>query len=155
MFGYSEEEALGRAFAAMVGPRYPGDYANREAAERQILSPQMRRGRSAESVGRHKDGSTFPMELDLSDVAWQPARSTSRCMRDISERQSYTETLQHQALHDDLTGLPNRVLFGDRVTHALRGRDPERASRWRSWSWTWTSSSRSTTRSATSTATRC
>ena len=60
------------------------------------------------------------MELDLSDVELETGTIHIGCLRDISERQSYTEALQHQALHDNLTGLPNRVLFGDRVTHAIR-----------------------------------
>jgi diguanylate cyclase (GGDEF)-like protein len=42
------------------------------------------------------------------------------CLRDIFERQTYTEALRYQALHDDLTNLPNRVLFGDRVNNAIR-----------------------------------
>lgn len=39
---------------------------------------------------------------------------------DITERVRLSRDLEHQALHDGLTGLPNRSLFIDRVGHALR-----------------------------------
>ncbi|HLX87339.1 MAG TPA: EAL domain-containing protein, partial [Acidimicrobiales bacterium] len=39
---------------------------------------------------------------------------------DISERRELRERLAHAAVHDPLTGLPNRVLFTDRLETALR-----------------------------------
>jgi diguanylate cyclase (GGDEF)-like protein len=39
--------------------------------------------------------------------------------RDISERKQFEEQLSHQAFHDQITGLANRALFQDRVSHAL------------------------------------
>ncbi|MFN2544624.1 MAG: EAL domain-containing protein [Actinomycetota bacterium] len=39
--------------------------------------------------------------------------------RDVTERTTLQEKLHHQELHDSLTGLANRSLFFDRVTHAL------------------------------------
>jgi diguanylate cyclase (GGDEF)-like protein/PAS domain S-box-containing protein len=39
--------------------------------------------------------------------------------RDVSERKLLEQQLIHQAFHDPLTGLANRALFRDRVSHAL------------------------------------
>ena len=39
--------------------------------------------------------------------------------RDVGERKALLDQLAHQAFHDPLTGLANRALFCDRVTHAL------------------------------------
>jgi diguanylate cyclase (GGDEF)-like protein/PAS domain S-box-containing protein len=48
---------------------------------------------------------------------------------DVSDRKAAELQLQHDALHDSLTGLPNRVLFQDRLTHLVhRGRRNGRTS---------------------------
>ena len=39
--------------------------------------------------------------------------------RDISERKEFEEQLKHQAFHDSVTNLANRLLFTDRVEHAV------------------------------------
>jgi diguanylate cyclase (GGDEF)-like protein len=38
---------------------------------------------------------------------------------DVSARREFAERLTHQALHDELTGLPNRTLLRERLDHAL------------------------------------
>ncbi len=52
------------------------------------------------------------------DAEGNPAYTVGQ-IEDITERRAIAERLEHAAIHDPLTGLPNRVLFMDRLEHAL------------------------------------
>jgi diguanylate cyclase (GGDEF)-like protein/PAS domain S-box-containing protein len=116
IFGYSETEAVGLSFADLVDPE---PAPSQESSVRPVAEGG-RRGRWTESTGRRKDGAAFPIELGMSTVALGTRQIQIGCVRDISVRQRYTQELKYQALHDPLTDLPNRLLFGDRVNHAIR-----------------------------------
>ncbi|HET8684880.1 MAG TPA: EAL domain-containing protein [Micromonosporaceae bacterium] len=51
-------------------------------------------------------------------------RYTVAMIKDITERRALQEQLHHQATHDPLTGLPNRVLFLQRLDWLFEAADP-------------------------------
>lgn len=74
----------------------------------------------------------FPLEVELDGVLrFYEGRVTGlpdrlnrltgfvMVLRDDTERKRYEKKIEHLAYHDALTGLPNRVLFSDRISQAL------------------------------------
>ncbi|SRR6266571_360997 len=71
---------------------------------------------------RHADGSWRFMETLLTSQLTQAAvQGVVLNSRDITDRKQLEDQLRQQALHDPLTRLPNRALFGDRLEQALAG----------------------------------
>ena len=71
---------------------------------------------------RHSDNSYRWFELDAASIPGADRRSL-RCVglvRDITEQKRSQERLMHDAVHDSLTGLPNRALFLDRLAIAVK-----------------------------------
>jgi diguanylate cyclase (GGDEF)-like protein/PAS domain S-box-containing protein len=68
---------------------------------------------------RHIAWSNTAVADDFGNVRYSIATGV-----DITDRKRLEKELAHQALHDHLTGLPNRRLLRDRLEQALRARSP-------------------------------
>ena len=65
------------------------------------------------------DGSVVDVELNAAPFPMEGGPASLVIMRDITERKQTIEKMVHLAHYDSLTGLPNRMLFHQRLEHAL------------------------------------
>jgi diguanylate cyclase (GGDEF)-like protein/PAS domain S-box-containing protein len=119
LFGYSEEEVIGQPLQLIVAPGHHDEFSEDARARWSLLMADDVPADPTESVGCRKDGACFPMEMDMSQMQIGERTFTIGCVRDISGRKAYTDALEHRTLHDDLTGLPNRTLFADRMDRSV------------------------------------
>lgn len=68
---------------------------------------------------RLRDGRDIWVEITSHEQEFAGRHAALVLAQDVTERRSLEEQLRHQALHDSLTGLPNRALFADRAEQAL------------------------------------
>jgi len=73
-----------------------------------------------ETVARRVDGTAFPVEVTISESWLKGQRQMIAFIRDITERKAGQDRLALMANYDSLTGLPNRVLFRDRLREGMK-----------------------------------
>lgn len=115
--GYTAQEAVGRIgrFLMRDDLAQPGLNEIRAA---------LREKRPGHAILRsyRKDGTMFWNELFIAPISDTSRRDVTHfvsVVNDISERMQYQTALEHQATHDNLTGLANRNLLNDRIAHAI------------------------------------
>lgn len=69
--------------------------------------------------GRRQDGSLFHAESQYRELTLDNATVRIKTVADVSQQRSLEKTLSHLAYHDALTGLPNRLLFDDRLQQSI------------------------------------
>jgi diguanylate cyclase (GGDEF)-like protein/PAS domain S-box-containing protein len=116
-YGWTREEFLSMIVEDL---RPAGDAAPmvRHHADPQATAPaiQMRH--------RRKDGSLLDVEITTNGFEFEGRHVRLALANDITERRHLEERLTRQAFHDELTRLPNRALFHDRLEHSLARRRP-------------------------------
>ena len=118
MLGRSAEDLYGCSVLDLVAPDAAD--AAREAHGRITTN----RGRPMRLETRlvRADGTSLPAQVTASLVPESSEGQAAHMVlivEDITERKALEDELVHRSLHDQLTGLPNRFLFKDRLRHAL------------------------------------
>ena len=112
MHGYARGELLGLEARTLVPPTYSHPLRTDEIARL--------RAWKRERPNLRKDGSVFPAQL-MSDAVRDSDGAligiVTTC-EDISERKQAEERLIKNAMYDELSGLPNRALFRERLINA-------------------------------------
>lgn len=115
ILGCPEQQIVGRSLNEFMPPADAERYAVAAAAGGGSGATQLE--------ARYLCGGREPVwgstsVTEVKDVAGKPAFILVM-VEDISERKAHQAALEHQALHDGLTGLPNRLLLHDRLQQAI------------------------------------
>jgi len=118
LFGYDRAELLGQPFELLMPERVRGHHPGLRAEYfSDPLTPPM--GAGLELAACRRDGTEFPVDISLSPLETEDGTLVSAAIRDVTRRKRAEAALEHQAMHDALTDLPNRTLLYDRLTQAV------------------------------------
>ena len=110
LLGYTLPELLGRSTLDFVAPSQRQRVAEVIAAGSEI---------SYDSALLHRDGHELQVEFIVRTMHFHGKRLRMTIVRDLRDREEVQQRMQHMALHDALTGLPNRIAFDMRAQGLL------------------------------------
>jgi len=114
VLGYPAEKLIGTKLTRLVHP------SDLDVCLQQLASLGLGVEENLSLKLWHADGRVIQVEGVLSNrLADESVSGLTVTMRDVTERRELEDRLSFQALHDSLTGMPNRHLFSDRLDQAL------------------------------------
>jgi len=116
LLGYSETVLVGTSFLSYVHPR------ERESVRETLGALASGTGHESQSElrFRHSNGLWIWLEAFAQNMLHDPSVGAIVLnYRDVTHRKETEKQLEYQAYYDALTGLPNRLLFRDRVVNAI------------------------------------
>jgi len=116
MFGCTPGSATGMAVESLCGVD--------DCAQWRSIVANAVNGRSLfdnDEVCRRQDGSRFWCRVAVRPFTRSGGDNTTIwVLHDVTDRKQKEQAIEHAALHDTLTGLPNRALLSDRLEQAIK-----------------------------------
>jgi len=114
VFGYEPKEVIGKAAMDIGLWRHP---EKRPAIIDKLLRERSLRNEPIDFIT--KDGRVLNCEVSSNFILIGKDRCTLSCFKDVTEQKNIEARIKHQAYHDALTDLPNRLLLQDRLQQHL------------------------------------
>lgn len=121
MFGYTLDELKGTDFSLEVENRM-GSRLEKGLTQSQVYELAKKEGVYRGEANRQaKDGRILPLQRHISPVKDSngEVKGYVTVLSDISAQKNAEEQIWRQANYDNLTGLPNRLMFTERLKHQM------------------------------------
>ncbi|GGD07703.1 putative bifunctional diguanylate cyclase/phosphodiesterase [Halopseudomonas salina] len=114
VFGYVPQDVIGKTAMDIGLWRYP---EKRAAIIDKLMRERCLRNEPIDFIA--KDGRVLNCEVSSNFILIGDDRCTLSCFKDVTEQKNIEARIKHQAYHDALTDLPNRMLLQDRLQQHL------------------------------------
>ena len=117
LFGFSADDAIGQPLSIIIPKKQRSAHAAGITRAAESGTARLA-GRSVEILALHANGTEIPVDLSLSMWTENGQRMFGALLRDITDRKTAHDRLEHLAHCDLLTSLPNRNALQAKLTAA-------------------------------------
>ncbi|GAB2502929.1 PAS domain S-box protein [Arenimonas alkanexedens] len=116
MLGYADGALEGRNYREIMAPESVphSELRDQQRREGQVVPPDF------ETCLLHLDGRKVHVQVSIGAVTLDGAGHLTGTVLDITRQREAEQRLRFHATHDPLTGLPNRILFNQRLAEVMR-----------------------------------